>query len=109
MLTTTPRKGAGSAHPYEEEKLEELCRVPGALPLPWHEDQPCTLQNIECSGLYNKIQFINRMFSLLWMHKLILVPAAGSEVQGRADHGFPLHLWWCNTHRLWNTDSGDSH
>lgn len=27
----------------------------------------------------------------------------------RAVHGFTLQLQWCNTHRLWSTDSGDNH
>lgn len=39
-----------------------------------------TPQALGCSGLYKKIEFINGMFSLLWVHKLILEPAAGSEV-----------------------------
>lgn len=109
-VTTTPRKGAGSAHPHNEEKLEELCKVPGAVPLPWHEDQPCTPQVIGCSGL---LQVKYSLFMECFLHyrctgwSWCLLQAQRSK--RRAVHGFTLQSRWCNTHRLWNTDSGDNH
>lgn len=105
-----PRKGAGGAHPRNEEKLEELCKVPGALPLPWHEDQPCTPQVIGCTGL---LEAKYSLFMECFLHyrctdwSWCLLQAQRSK--SRAVHAFTLQLQWCNTHKLWSTDSGDNH
>lgn len=50
-----PEERRGQCPSSQGGKAGRALRGSSAVPLPWHEDQPCTLQAIGCSALHKKI------------------------------------------------------